>query len=81
MAFTTDQYNALTEAIAQGALMVKYADKEVTYRSMDDMIRIKTLMEKDLGLIKTAGPVSKVASFTKGINGTYINRPEEGYLI
>ncbi|MDI3319982.1 phage head-tail joining protein [Pinibacter soli] len=67
MAFTNDQYNTLVEAIAQGALTVKYADKEVTYRSLEDMIRIKNLMEADLGM-SSGGIKTTYASFSKGLN-------------
>lgn len=48
--YSTAQYNALTEAIAQGALKVKYADKEVEYRSLDDMLKLQEIMKNDLGL-------------------------------
>lgn len=57
--YTIDQYNALTAAIAQGALKVKYADKEVEYRSLDDMLKLQQIMANDLGLngdnTKTSG--------------------------
>lgn len=48
--FTEVQYRSLVAAIAEGALRVKYQDKEVEYRSLTDMIKLKTLMENDLGL-------------------------------
>ncbi|HBS81010.1 MAG: hypothetical protein CMK99_13610 [Pseudomonas sp.] len=48
MAFTLEQYNTLKEAIAGGELMVRYADRSVTYRSLDEMIRTLRLMEGDL---------------------------------
>ncbi len=50
MAYTQDQLNKLDEAISQGALRVKYADKEVEYRSLDEMMRIRELMRQELGL-------------------------------
>lgn len=46
--YTTEQYTKLKAAIALGALEVKYADKTVKYRSLDEMIRICKLMEEDL---------------------------------
>jgi hypothetical protein len=67
MAFTTDQYNQLVAAIAQGAMIVKYADKEVQYRSLNEMIRLKRDMEIDLGLATRS--TRKYALFTKGLNG------------
>jgi hypothetical protein len=69
MVYTTDQYSQLSAAIAQGALTVKYADKEVTYRSLDDMLRIQRLMEKDLGIGQSKRPTRRYAQFTKGLNG------------
>lgn len=63
--FTTEQLNALTEAIAQGARTVKYQDKEVTYRSLKDMLELKQLMEEDLG-IKSKNSRIK-ATFDKGL--------------
>lgn len=64
MAYTLDQLTAIEESIANGALIVKYADKEVTYRSLDDMIRISNLMKAELGL--SSGNGKTLASFSKG---------------
>lgn len=49
-AFTQDQYDALKAAIAEGVLIVEYADKKVQYRTLDDMIRILALMGEELGI-------------------------------
>jgi hypothetical protein len=48
MAFTIDQYTKLCEAIALGATSVKYADKEVQYRSLAEMRSLKSEMEAEL---------------------------------
>jgi hypothetical protein len=66
MAFTQQQYDKLEAAIAQGATLVKYDDKEVRYRSLDEMMRILKIMGTQLGIIK---PVSNkvVASYHNGI--------------
>ena len=56
-------------AIAQGALTVKYADKEVTYRSLSDMLRIKQLMETDLGINSAANGRRVYAKFKTGLHG------------
>lgn len=66
--YTQDQYNKLMDAIGQGALLVKYADKEVQYRSLDDMLRIKSLMENDLGIATDIPRVIKTR-FKSGLNG------------
>lgn len=46
--FTEENLNALNEAIAEGISKVKYSDKEVEYRSLDDMIKLRNLMKKEL---------------------------------
>lgn len=46
--YTLAQYNALAAAIAEGATRVKYQDKEVEYRSLADMMKIKNMMEAEL---------------------------------
>lgn len=48
--WTIDQYNTLCDAIAQGAKAVKYADKEIVYRTFEEMDSIKRQMEVELGL-------------------------------
>lgn len=69
MAWTIEQYNALTEAIATGSLTVKYADKEVTYRSLNDMLRILGLMKTEL-FPSTTNTRRKLASYSKGLYPT-----------
>lgn len=64
--YTLDQYNKLNEAIAQGALRVKYADKEVEYRSLNEMLRIRDLMAEELG-IKKSGNGRLYGRFNKGL--------------
>jgi len=48
--FTIERLEALEEAIADGALKVKYSDKEVEYRSLKDMMKIRDTMRKALGI-------------------------------
>lgn len=64
-AFTNEQYEALCAAIAEGTLRVHYGDKIVEYRNLSDMLRIKGLMENDLGL--NSKPSRAFAEFDKGI--------------
>lgn len=65
-AWTTDDVTALEKAIAQGALLVRYGDKSVQYRSLDEMLRLLDLMRKETG--ETTGSQSrKFASFSKGL--------------
>lgn len=64
--WTQAQLDAVKEAIASGALKVKYQDKEVTYRSTDELIRLKNEMEKDLGT-KSKTMTRFVGIYDKGI--------------
>lgn len=46
--YTVEQYVALRSAIAEGVRQVQYSDKMITYRSVDEMIRILELMKAEL---------------------------------
>jgi hypothetical protein len=48
MAFTQEQVTALEGAIAEGTLRVKYADREVTYQSLDAMRRLLVQMRAEV---------------------------------
>lgn len=72
MAWTQEDLNCLNEAIAQGAKKVKYADKEVEYRSLNEMLKLRDIMKEELGLKK--GKRYSFANFSKGFN----NCPDEG---
>ena len=50
MAYTQSQLDKITEAIALGATTVKYGDKEIIYRSLAEMKRIKQDMESELSI-------------------------------
>lgn len=52
MAFTTEQLAALEQAISQGALRVRYSDKEVQYRSLSEMLQLRDQIRQELGLVK-----------------------------
>lgn len=66
MAWTLDQLQALESAISQGAMRVKYADHEVQYRSLDEMLRLRDMMRRDLGLSDTRRD-SMYPTFSKGL--------------
>lgn len=66
--YTLSQYQTLTDAIASGALKVKYGDKEVEYRSLDDMIRLQIMMKNCLFPEQNTNNGRKFASFSKGTN-------------
>lgn len=64
MAWTTTDLTKLEAAIASGIKTVKYADKEVTYNSLDEMVRARALIRKELGQTKKNTRV--YATFDKG---------------
>ena len=66
MAYTTEQYQALKEAIAGGELSVRYVDRSVTYRSVAEMLQILRLMENELGLSADTNGGRRLTSFSKG---------------
>jgi len=68
---------AMSAAIAQGALEVQYGDKKVTYRSLDDMIRILGIMGAALG-VNISGSGRRVADFNNGLGGNCSNHHIDG---
>ena len=68
MAYTLDQLTALESAIAQGATRVKYSDKEVEYRGLDEMNRIRQQMREELGLVVPVQSRRTYAEFDKGFD-------------
>ena len=66
-AFSQSALTALEEAIAKGALRVKYEDKEVTYRDLDEMLKIRDLMRQALGIDKSPRGVRRIAQSNKGL--------------
>lgn len=63
--FTTQQLTDLEAAIAQGALIVKYSDKTVQYRDLTEMMRVRDLMRKELGIVSPQN-LRILPSFSKG---------------
>ena len=64
--FTQEQLDALEKAIAEGILSVKYSDKEITYRSLDDMLATRDIIRRALGTSSTGGRILPPTS--KGIH-------------
>ena len=54
-AWTQEMLTALEEAIAKGVLIVRYQDKEIRYRSLDEMMKIRNEIRKSLGLVDKGG--------------------------
>lgn len=69
MAFTQEKLDALEEAIADGARVVKFSTpqgtREVQYHSLAEMLQARDLMRRELGLI--SGRVSVRLSADKGL--------------
>lgn len=63
---TQAAYDALCIAIGQGASEVKYDGKEIKFRTLNDMLRIKALMEVALGTKKKTD--RKFISFKRGLS-------------
>jgi len=53
-AYTIEGYQTLCMMIGKGVTSLEVNGERVTYRSLSDMLRIKALMEADLGLTGTA---------------------------
>lgn len=65
MAFTQTDLDKLEKAIASGVKKVKFSDREVEYHSMEEMLKARDLMRRQL---KKAGGGSEffTPGFTKG---------------
>lgn len=50
-----------------GALTVRYADRTVTYRSLEEMLKIRDMMADELGLSGVLGSSIRKLSYAKGI--------------
>lgn len=48
MAFSTDDLSAVDAAIARGEQRVTYADRTVEYRTVEDLLKAKRLIEAEL---------------------------------
>lgn len=55
IAYTKENLIALQKAIVEGVRRVKYTDKEVEYRSLDDMLKIEKKLKAELGLGSQCG--------------------------
>jgi hypothetical protein len=53
MAYTSTDLDAINAAIASGELTVKHNGREVTYRSIDDLLKAKQTIDAELNA--TAG--------------------------
>ncbi len=66
MAWTASDLEEIEKAIKTGTLRVKYSDREVQYRSLEEMLKIRDLIAKDVN-DSAAVPLRKFAQFSKGL--------------
>jgi phosphotransferase system HPr-like phosphotransfer protein len=64
MAFTQQQYEDLVAAIAEGVTTVASNGRQVSYRSLSEMMKLKAVMEEELG-VSGAGRQRRYASFRR----------------
>lgn len=53
--WTVEDLAALETAIGQGVKKVEYNDRTVEYRTLNEMLKIRELMKRSLGLHKRGG--------------------------
>jgi hypothetical protein len=66
MAYSNAQLTALENAIASGYLRVRYADRDVTYQSTADMIKLRDAMRAELGVAAPASSRPRIVTFATG---------------
>lgn len=64
--FTEEGLARLERAIQKGELTVKYEDRQITYRSLAEMLQIRDLSRDELGL-KSSRVRRTVAATRKGL--------------
>lgn len=67
MAYTQAHLDAVELAIAQGEKTVRYADRNIEYRTVDELIRARDLIRTDLA--RASGPRSRVTRLYHGGKG------------
>lgn len=67
MAYTPAHLAAVERAIARGEKTVRYTDRTVEYRSVDELMRARDLIRSEL--VQSAGPRSRVVRLYHGGKG------------
>lgn len=65
MAFTQQQLTDLDAAIAEGVLVVVSNGRRVEYRSLDEMMKLRSLMAGDLSSSSTQPDTRRYAAFRR----------------
>jgi hypothetical protein len=66
MTWTHEDLANLKRAIASGTLSATVGGVQQTYRSLDDMVRIKSMIEAELGLAPNGGIIWQLPAHSKG---------------
>lgn len=67
MAFTQQDLEAVERAIARGEKIVRYADRNVEYREIDELLRARDEIRSSLAA--AAGPRSRIVRLYHGGKG------------
>ena len=67
MAFSQAQLSAIEAGIAAGTTTVAYEGRSVSYRSLDEMLRIRAIIRSALGLTTSSSTV--LAQHSRGYGG------------
>jgi hypothetical protein len=67
MSYTQTDLDAIDAAIKTGTTRVSYGDRDVTYRSLDDMLRIRDLIRGELGVLPGGNSAANYPRFSKGL--------------
>ncbi len=66
MAYTQAQLDALESAIAKGVTSVRYGERMITYRSLEEMNRLRDNMRAELGVSSPSGSRSRFINLPTG---------------
>lgn len=84
MAFTQDDLTALETAMKSGTRVVRYQDKTVEYRTLEEMLKLYNFIKTKLdeattpeGLQTTVGTKRILASYSKGLSSTETDFDED----
>jgi len=66
MSWTQDDLTAINASIANGSARVRYADREVQYRSLAELIQIRDAIRRELGVGSASGG-RRVYAHDKGV--------------
>ncbi|MGB9088901.1 MAG: hypothetical protein WCC29_04865 [Pseudomonas farsensis] len=67
MAYTKADLATVERAIARGEKIVRYSDRTVEYRTVDELIQARNLIQSELA--RVAGPRSRVTRLYHGGKG------------